>query len=71
MCDDNFWVVENTGERIHLDDIAGVSYRADPDGVATEINTILAKHNLLIELLVVGDDRYWFRIKTIAGNKLS
>jgi len=71
MCDDNFWVVENTGERIHLDDIAGVSYRADPDGVATEINTILAKHNLLIELLAAVGVRYWFRVKTIAGNKLS
>lgn len=63
--DNCFWTVVDTGEKIDIDDVAGVDHRADPDDVAFEINTLLAKHNLLIELLDDGTDRYWFRVKTV------
>jgi hypothetical protein len=65
--DDGSWLVVDTGEKIDIDDVAGVDYRADPDDVVFEINTLLVKHKLRIELLNDGTDRYWFRIKTVDG----
>ena len=59
------WAGVDQGGKSEIEDVAGVDHRADPDDVAFEINTLLAKHNLLIELLDDGTDRYWFRVKTV------
>lgn len=59
------WIVEATGEMIENKDIAGVDWKETPEGVADAINSLLEKHNLVIEVMEDGSDAYWFRVKLI------